>query len=411
VEKEEAQDVRAGRIVEVQYYCSSTSSSTEVESSTEPPSYCSDVTTGRFKAGQTVYSYVTIENTDVRRGTYYIEFSVADEKGSKWFGQEKRAPLKPNEKHAYALGWTVPDDAPIGEYMGFVVLYGEKTEYSTKGIVATKSRLDSRTKPDAFGIIPSQDSYFIARVVDKSNEPIEPPVSLSVIERFGALIIKSYTLSLATLPERFTVSWVPPNSKEGVTVEIIALKDGHKQSEAFVYTVSRNSPSSGELFDHTFVLEKEQMVKKEEPIKKIEPQTFFEKIYYDDKEYIAGIVTTSNVQAVTLDQSLKRMIFSIEELRSKGSANITMPKTLIEGPFTVNKSGVKFTQNSTHSSIYLTYDRGAQTIEITGSSVVPEFPLTGIVIIASISMVVVFGILMRRKDPLTSLTFGRSFFT
>jgi hypothetical protein len=102
------------------------------------------------------------------------------------------------------------------------------------------------------------------------------------------------------------------------------------------------------------------------------------------------------VTAVTLSQELKRIAFNIEQAGSRGSANITMPKTLIEGPFTVNKSGAAFTQNATHSSIYLTYDAGAQTIEITGASVVPEFPLSIIVITIAMS-IVIFGMFLARK--------------
>jgi hypothetical protein len=396
-QEEEEQKTRAtsGRIVEVQYYCSSSSSSVEQESRTDPPAYCKEVTPGKFKAGQTVYTFVTIENTDIRRGTYYIEFYVTDENGKQWLGEEKRTPLRPNEKNSYALGWTIPDNAPTGKYTGYVVLYGEKTEQTKQGIVATKSKLESKVKIDAFTIIPSKDIYFIARIVDQNNEPVDM-VALNVVEKFGVSAIKNYTLPVNTFPERFAVQWLVPNYQDGSTIEITAVKDGYKKSKAFVYKISRNSPSSGELFEHTFVLEKEQIVEEEVPIEKRGLRTFSEKIFVNDSEYVAGIVTTSDVTAVTLNQELKRIVFDIEQLGSRGSANITMPKTLIGGPFTVNKSGATFTQNATHSSIYLTYDAGAQTIEITGASVVPEFPLS-IVVISIAMSIVIFGMFLARK--------------
>ncbi|MFQ5941305.1 MAG: hypothetical protein ACE5KA_06380 [Nitrososphaerales archaeon] len=399
-EEEDATRTTSGQIIDVRYYCSETSSSVDPDpqlaDDVETPTYCSDITAGTFKAGQTVYVFVTIENDDVKKGTYYIEFSVADETGNTWFGEEKRTPLRPNEENSYSLGWIIPDDAPVGQYVGYVVLYGEKTKQTKQGIVATKSKLDTEIEDDAFSIIPSKDTYFVARAVDVDNEPIDLPVSLSIVESFGSAIIDEYTLPFTTLPESFTVPWVVPFSKDGTTVKIIALKEGYKESEAFVYSVTKFSPSSGELFEHIFVLEREELVKKEEPIEKVDLRTFEEKISVDGEDYVARIETTSNVEMVTLDQPLKKIIFKLEESGSTGSAKITMPKTLIEGPFTVNKSGVTFTQDATHSSVYLTYDAGVQTIEITGASVVPEFPIGNIVITVAMSMVV-FAIIIARK--------------
>ncbi|MFQ5970337.1 MAG: hypothetical protein ACE5J2_07585 [Nitrososphaerales archaeon] len=393
---------RSGEIVEVRYFC------LEEQTGSDIPEYCEDIGPGKFRVGQTVYASVTIKNTDQARGTYFIEFSAVDELHNTWLGEEIRASLSPREENTYAVGWTVVDEAPIGDYSGRVVLYGETIEtggeLGTK-VKITKTSLDSRIEPDAFGVILAGEGYFIANILDKELVEIEPPLSLNILEKF-AVDAKSFTLSVTTLPAKFTVPWLTIFKKD-TALEITALKEGYKQSEPYLFIMPGNPPSSGKLFEHTFILEKE-FVKmkngKEEPVAERGVQSFVKKISFDGKEYATGIVTTSNVQVVTLDQPLKRLIVDIEEDERSGSANITMPKTLIGGPFTVNRSNVVFTQNATHSSIYLEYDTGMQTIEITGSSVVPEFPLgSSFVIIASISMVVIFGILIGRKRSTYSL--------
>ena len=62
---------------------------------------------------------------------------------------------------------------------------------------------------------------------------------------------------------------------------------------------------------------------------------------------------------------------------TKGFSNITIPKILLGSPYTIEVDGTSvasiISSNETHTTFHLTYTHSNHTVEITGSTVVPEF--------------------------------------
>lgn len=85
------------------------------------------------------------------------------------------------------------------------------------------------------------------------------------------------------------------------------------------------------------------------------------KLIKDVKNYNGvSISTTSIIPGFTFDQSMKKITFTISDLpTSTGFCNVTLPKSILGGPYTVYLDGVIHTdittENSTHSSVYTTY--------------------------------------------------------
>ena len=88
--------------------------------------------------------------------------------------------------------------------------------------------------------------------------------------------------------------------------------------------------------------------------------------------------TTSEVKSLNFTQSLKELIFIVDEKSVEGSMVVTVPNRLIGGPYTVWIDG--FFQHvacqelgEQNSVITVNYSGGIHTIRIVGSTVIPEF--------------------------------------
>jgi len=87
--------------------------------------------------------------------------------------------------------------------------------------------------------------------------------------------------------------------------------------------------------------------------------------------------TTSNFQFI---KEGKKLLFNVAgSTGTYGFCNITIPNQLLGGPFTVTfdeqpLSEVLSLDNGTHTWLYFTYPQSGHAIEITGTTVIPEFP-------------------------------------
>jgi len=103
--------------------------------------------------------------------------------------------------------------------------------------------------------------------------------------------------------------------------------------------------------------------------------------------------------------SLKRFNYTAIGIDgSKGMSNITIPDEMLGGPYFVRiNGGIPSPQpvvvnNGTHSSIYFTYFQSINNIEITGTTVIPEFlPTIILPLLAMLSLIAVF--LAKKKPP------------
>jgi hypothetical protein len=107
--------------------------------------------------------------------------------------------------------------------------------------------------------------------------------------------------------------------------------------------------------------------------------------------------------------SQKKLSYTLQGIPgTTGMSNISIPIGMLDGPFTsITVDGSppiysETTNNDTYSFIYLTYNHSVHTVEIVGTTVVPEFPtLTPFAILTSATMMAsAFAYHFRRRKPI-----------
>jgi len=95
-------------------------------------------------------------------------------------------------------------------------------------------------------------------------------------------------------------------------------------------------------------------------------------IFWEGKEYKVSVLTDSNITDFEFNQFEKEISFNA----CKGFFNITIPKELLDGAFTVivNNDVIDFTEsfNETHSFLYFVYMKPCS-VSIKGTTAIPEF--------------------------------------
>ena len=102
-----------------------------------------------------------------------------------------------------------------------------------------------------------------------------------------------------------------------------------------------------------------------------------QKVQWGDKNFKVGIKTLSDLGPYTFDQSAKAYAFDIN--KAKTHVTVIIPQELLWGPYEVKLNGngtlyKVFNNNGTHVWIGLTPPKSG-TIQITGTTAIPEFPL------------------------------------
>jgi len=100
-------------------------------------------------------------------------------------------------------------------------------------------------------------------------------------------------------------------------------------------------------------------------------------VKWQDKTFYVGIQTLSNVGSPTFDQSTMSYAFNIDQPNS--FVTVMMPQNLLWGPYqaTINNNKTltnEIHHNGTYAWIGIRPTQSG-TVQITGTSVVPEFPL------------------------------------
>ena len=102
---------------------------------------------------------------------------------------------------------------------------------------------------------------------------------------------------------------------------------------------------------------------------------------YDGITYLVEVHSNSTVSKLEFSDVKKCIKVNISgPLTTVGFCNITIPKALLGGPYTVKIDNTiicedyDFPSNITHVFIYLLYNHSEHTIEIVGKTVIPEFP-------------------------------------
>ena len=114
------------------------------------------------------------------------------------------------------------------------------------------------------------------------------------------------------------------------------------------------------------------------------------------------IASNSNVGNVELNEEEKLLSFTVEgETGTKGVTEVTIPKAMLSGEMMVLIDGQAISATSsdvilkseTNADVTfeINYSHSEHTIEVTGTNVVPEFPVAALVMAVAIASVVVFA--------------------
>jgi hypothetical protein len=113
------------------------------------------------------------------------------------------------------------------------------------------------------------------------------------------------------------------------------------------------------------------------------------------------IESNSTISDFVFTQAEKEIRFNIAgPSGTYGFCNVTIPKQLLGGPFTVIFDGQSISEvfsmeNDTHTSIYFKYLQSEHKVKIIGATVIPEFPI--LIFLPLFVVVTLIAFLIRRK--------------
>lgn len=117
------------------------------------------------------------------------------------------------------------------------------------------------------------------------------------------------------------------------------------------------------------------------------------------EQFQVNITSNSNVSNVELSEEAKTLSFTVEgETGTTGVTEVTIPKAMLSGEMTVMIDGQLVTAESndvivksetnTDVMFEINYDHSEHDVEVTGTNVVPEFPLTALIMAVGVASVV-----------------------
>jgi hypothetical protein len=99
----------------------------------------------------------------------------------------------------------------------------------------------------------------------------------------------------------------------------------------------------------------------------------------DGSSFRIVAVANSSVSDCVVNVTLKQISFNVTGVSGTvGQCNLTFPTGLLGGPYVVNVDGSPVvpvaSSNSTHTSLYLSYNHTTHEVTISGATIIPEFP-------------------------------------
>lgn len=128
----------------------------------------------------------------------------------------------------------------------------------------------------------------------------------------------------------------------------------------------------------------------------------------EGKEFEMNIASTSSVSDFAFDQDAKKISFKVEgEDGTDGVTQVTIPKPLLSGQMTIlidgqavkPESNAVIVSSDTDAQVTLeiNYHHSEHTVEVTGTNVVPEFPVSMAVMAIAIGATVAAATVAARK--------------
>lgn len=115
--------------------------------------------------------------------------------------------------------------------------------------------------------------------------------------------------------------------------------------------------------------------------------------------------TMSNLDTSDITTT-KNMSFTVESSRGTGMCNITLPNSMLGGPYTLTVGGQSPLSssttviNATHTALYFTYNgTGKYTAQIIGATAIPEFTLPVTILMCGILTLTFISLKRRRIFP------------
>lgn len=177
---------------------------------------------------------------------------------------------------------------------------------------------------------------------------------------------------------------------DGMFDMTFALPD---DSELGAYSVKASIEAEADLLD-TLDASISAQLSKTLKFAVVSPVAFAVKAEGKDFE-VAVASNSSSVRAFAFEQAEKKVSFTVEgETGTRGVAQVTLPKELLAGQLTVSIDGRMVAEDSndvivasdtaTEMTLEINYPHSEHMIEIIGTSVVPEFPMSMLVMVGAI---------------------------
>ena len=116
-------------------------------------------------------------------------------------------------------------------------------------------------------------------------------------------------------------------------------------------------------------------------------------VFWNNQVFPASLTGNSTVSALTFDQADKEIAFNlIEPTNTTGYFNLSIPIALLSGPWAVLLDGhdvtseAAITQSQTYTTIYFNYSQSTHSVQVVGTSVVPEYPTYTILALMALLM-------------------------
>jgi hypothetical protein len=119
----------------------------------------------------------------------------------------------------------------------------------------------------------------------------------------------------------------------------------------------------------------------------------------EGKDFDVKLASSSNVSNLQFDAQAKKIFFTVSgETGTKGTTDITIPKSLLSGNISVMIDGQIMSQSDVietantqdETTLEINYHHSTHTIEIVGTNAVPEFPTTVLVMAVAVGLLVIF---------------------
>lgn len=133
-----------------------------------------------------------------------------------------------------------------------------------------------------------------------------------------------------------------------------------------------------------------------------------------DQTFAIWIASNSGVSEIELKQEEKKLEFFVEGVDgTSGVTEISIPKELLSGEMNVfidqnlvaNEDVLLKSSTEAETTFEINYSHSIRRVEVTGTNVVPEFPIAMLITAASISLVIAFLAIIARTQGFRRLPF------